>query len=129
MSEIGGLQDLLALAYDDLGLTIMDAGWGQQAQATMIKIVVIPGKESSGPSPGLTQRGKLVGKSGMILEGFEVSLRLGIIIGHLRPRVAFGDPQVVEQLGHWLGFHRAASIRMQAQLALDNPLLGAALTN
>jgi hypothetical protein len=67
----------------------MNTGWGQQAQAAVIKIVIVPGKESSGPGAGLSRGGKLVGKSGMIFEGFELSLRIRIIIrveGRLRAR-------------------------------------------
>ena len=48
MSLIGGGEDVLSLCKDEFRLAVMDHGWGQNPQAGMAVLVVVPGDEVTG---------------------------------------------------------------------------------
>ena len=58
-----------------------------------------------------------------ILHRLELTLREGIVIGHVRTTVGLGDAKGREQLGHVVRSHRRASIAVQRQLLLADLLL------
>ena len=122
MGLIGGLQHLLPLRLGFPRLPVVDGGRGQQCQARMVVLLVIPVEESLGPAPDLDQGAEAVGVIGSILEGLEMRLGVAVIIANVGPGMALGDPQVVQQLLHRLGDHRCALVVMQGQLLRRDPL-------
>jgi hypothetical protein len=62
------------------------------------------------------------GERGAVLQGLEVRLRVGVVVGHVRPRVGARHPQIDQQLRDRLGGHRAAAVGMDGELALVDAL-------
>ena len=71
----------------------------------MMMHLVIPSKKVLAESPGIFETAKLLGKRGLILQGFELRLRERIVIGHLGTTMALGHAQIREQEGDRLGGH------------------------
>jgi hypothetical protein len=59
---------------------------------------------------------KRPGERWAVLQRLELSLAVGVVVGHVRAAVAAGDAEVDEELGDGLGGHRRAPIRMHGEL-------------
>ena len=68
-------------------------------------VMIVPVKERSQPLPPIGQRTKLLREIGSILEGLEVSLGVGIVIGDPGSGVRLDHPQVNQQLSDGFGAH------------------------
>jgi len=112
-----------------LGPAMMYGFWREQADARVVVLLVVPVKEVEAEGPSVLDRSEPVWKLGLILEGLELALRKGIVIGHMRPPVRLRHPQIRQQEGHRLRGHRRAAIRMEGQLALGDGLFLAGLTD
>ena len=59
----------------------------------------------------------------MIVQGFELTFRIGVIIGHLGTTKRWGYPQIRKQLADFARGHWGPTIAMDRQLTLRNPFL------
>ena len=60
----------------------------------MVMLMVVPIEEGVTEAAGILNGAKLLGKQRLVLEGFELGLGKGIVIGDMRARVALGDAQI-----------------------------------
>ena len=90
---------------------------------------VVPGEEGPAERAGVLERAEAVGELGPVLEGLELGLGEGVVVGDVRPAVGLGDAEVGEQQGHRLGGHRRAAVGVDRELAGLDALLGAGLVD
>ena len=64
---------------------------GEKANAGMVVLLVVPGKERLTESTGFFDTAEALGEIGSILEGFELRLREGVVVAGMRPAVSLGD--------------------------------------
>lgn len=100
MVLVGGLQHLLSVLIDRLRLTQVQHRRCQQADATMVVVVVIPIEEGLTETASIFHRTKELGKLGLVLEGLELRFGEGIVIGDIRTRVGLSHPSIREQEGN-----------------------------
>ncbi len=86
MGEVGGLERGLALGLSLGGSARMHHTRSEQAQAGVLMRVVVPGKKRLGPSACVDQAAEEGRKRWMIFECLELGLRIGIVVGDMRPR-------------------------------------------
>ncbi len=60
----------------------------------MMMFRVVPSKELLAKNPAVFDTTKTIRELGPILQGFEVGLREGIVVGVVRSAVRLGDPQI-----------------------------------
>ncbi len=113
MCGVRGTQHPLALLQNQLRLAVMHDPRREQRQTRVMMLLIVPGEERVRPRSGLGETAEPLRIVRAILQGFELSFRLRIVIGHVWARMRFDDIQVDEQLGHALGDHRTAIVRMQ----------------
>ena len=104
MSGIGRQHNGLSLLLKGGCLPIMNAGGGQQVQARMVVFSVIPAEEGTRPVPRGGGRGEAIRIIRLVLEGFEMRLAEGIIVGGMGTAVTFTDPQIQQQLTESIPF-------------------------
>ena len=64
--------------------------------------VVVPGEELLAVSASVLDRAEAIGEVGSVLQGFELRLRVRIVIRHVRAAVGLGDLEVNEERGDGL---------------------------
>src|SRR3990167_1580394 len=82
----------------------------------MMVLGVVPGEEILTESPGILNRAEISGEIRTIFEGFKLRFRIGIIIAHVRTRMAFCYPQIREKKCHGLRCHAWPTISVDRQL-------------
>lgn len=60
---------------------------------------------------------------GAVLQSPELAFRVGVVVGHIRSAVCFGDAQAGHQQGDRLGSHDPAAAGVDVELAGGNPML------
>jgi hypothetical protein len=77
---------------------MIDTGWcyvivsrRDQADAGVIMLVVVPGKEATAKTQTIVVAAEAIGKLGSVLHGLELAFRKGIVVGNMRPAMRFGD--------------------------------------
>ena len=96
MSGIGRVQGLLALGEEARRLAGMHSRGRHEADAAVVVLGVVPGKEGLRPGPRIDQAAKAVGIIGLILHRFELGLGERIVIRDVRARMA----RLHAQVGH-----------------------------
>ena len=66
----------------------------QQPQAPVMVLVVVPMEEGATKIQAVFVGSEAVREFGAILHRFELTLRIGVVIAHIRPGKAFRDPQI-----------------------------------
>ena len=79
-------------------------------------MLVIRGKEGAGPVASGVNGLETVRIGRMVLHGLELRLAERVVIGSMRTAVAFGDPQVYQQLAQGLAFHRRTVVSVKGEL-------------
>src|SRR5688572_26557597 len=102
MNQVSGGENDLPLCKDDFRLVVMDHGWSQKPQAGVAVFVVVPGEEVQAESAAVLDRAEAIRKVGTILQGPELTFRIGIVVGNIRTTVSFGDAEVGQQKRDWL---------------------------
>jgi hypothetical protein len=69
---------------------MVDVVWGVPGDTGVPMLDVVPGKEFLAEQPSVVDRAELVGEVGPVLEGLEVRLGVGIVVGGVRPGVGLG---------------------------------------
>ena len=62
----------------------MDVGGGVQAEPAVAVLVVVPGEEVLAVGAGVLDRGEAAGEVGPVLEGLELRLGVGVVVGDVR---------------------------------------------
>jgi len=88
-------------------------------------LVVVPLEEGLAEATGIFDGAEAVREAGAVFEGAELTFRIWIVIGDMRPAVGFDDAQIGQQESHWFGFHGRAAIGMDGELAGGHVLLQA----
>ena len=77
-----------------IGLTVMDRRRGQQAQAPVVMLVVLPVKELTTEIQTVFDAGEAAGEFWPVFERLELALRERVVVGDMWPTVGLGDPSV-----------------------------------
>ena len=88
---MGGVELALTVFDDGVGVAEMDLGGGEQGQAPVVVMEVVPVEESVAVSDGLVEAVELRGKVGPVLEGLEGGLTVGVVVADPGPAVAAGE--------------------------------------
>jgi hypothetical protein len=94
VSDIGSRQDVLPGCGYRFSATIVEGLRGQQADAGMMVLTIIPREEGLAEGAGIFNRAKPLRELGAILQGLELRLGVGIVIAVVGTAVALGDAQV-----------------------------------
>jgi hypothetical protein len=97
VSGIGRVQDTRALKLDTFGMSEVDGGRGVEPNARMAVVVVVPPEEAPTEIPAVFNRAEAVRELWPVLEGFELGLRVRIVVGAMRTRVALADTQIRQE--------------------------------
>ena len=125
VDDIGGVEDLLALGDDDRGAAVMKGGRGEEADAGMVVLFVVPVKEWLAEGPGVLERTKAIGETRPVLQSAKLAFGIGVVVGDVGAAVGLGDAEVAEEEGHGFGGHGGAIIGVDLQLAGPDLLLAA----
>lgn len=129
MGLVGRKKDPASLFLKLTGLSTMDPVRGHKPNTRVAMIKVIPVKEVLTEGPGILNTPKAVREPGSIFQGLELGLGKGVVVGDMGAAEVFGDPQIRQELGHPLGGHGAAAIRMDGQRIGANILFTTAFLN
>ena len=91
---ISGIKHHLAVGQDGLALAEMDHGRGQQADAGVAMLLVVPVKELLTEGAAVLDAAEAVRELRAVLQGAELAFRIRVVIGNIRPAVGLGDAQV-----------------------------------
>ena len=127
VAGIGAVQYLLALLDDLLGHAVVQRFRGQQGDAAVAVLAVIPGEKLLAEGARVLDGSEALGKSRPVLEGLELALGVGIVVGDVRSAVGLGHAQVGQQQGDWLGGHRCPAIGMEGQITRNDALFRAGI--
>jgi len=86
MSRISLLQDRLAILKQLLGLPVVDARRGHQANAAVMVFVIVPRKEDPGPGVRIRLTAEALRVVRAILQGLELRFRERVIAREMGPR-------------------------------------------
>lgn len=84
VGEEGVVEDGLTLSQGVLVEAVVDNVRGQQSNARMVMLVVVVVEEILAEGAGILEAAKTSGELRAILEGFEVSLGVGIVVARVR---------------------------------------------
>jgi hypothetical protein len=88
----------------------------------MAMIMVVPGEELVAEHPGVFDAAEPLREVRRV-QRLELGLGVRVVVGAVRPGVAFGDAEVGEQEGDRLGGHRGAAVGVQGELVAADALL------
>ena len=74
--------------------------------------------------PGVFDTAEATREVWLVLQSLEVAFREWVVVGDVRSAMRFGDAKIGKQEGGCLGFHRAASVGVEGELAGVDRLLG-----
>jgi len=127
MSGAGGREHLLASAVLMGRLAGVDGLRGEEADAGVAMLGVVPGEEAATERTSILQTAEASGEVRSILEGLELGFGEGVVVGGMGAAVTLRDPQVNEQPGDGFGGHGGAAISVQRELAGGDLLFGRGL--
>ena len=123
MGCIGRVQVGLPAGNHRLRLPAMHHVRGQEGDASMMMFAVVPADEFGHQCAGVLDGGKTLGKLGAVLEGFELRLRVGIVVGDVRTAMGLHHPQIREQQRYRFARHRRSPVGMHGELTGGDVLL------
>lgn len=94
MRFIGGSGDFPSGLLRLFCQTGMDGRRGEQADAGVVMVRVIPGEEALAEAPAVLDATKAVGEVGAVLERLELRLGKRVIIARIRPAVGLCHPKI-----------------------------------
>ena len=125
---VGALQDRGAGAGDLLGGAVADVGGGEQRDPAVMVLEVVPAEKPLAEAAGVLDAAEPVREGRVVLEGLELALGVGVVVGDVRAGVALGHAQVPQEQGDRLGGHRGAPVGVDGERAglhtLDHDGLG-----
>ena len=94
----------------------MNAFRREQTDPRMPVFFVVPGEKGLAEVPCVLDASETFREVGPVLEGFELRLRVGIVVAGVRPTVSLGDAEVGQKQGDGFGFHGSSPVGMKSQL-------------
>ena len=86
-------------------------------------LVVVPGEERLAESAGVLNRAEAIRELGTVFQRPELTFRIGIIVGRVRPAVRLGDTEIGQQESDGLAAHGRTPVGVYRELAWENDLL------
>ena len=87
----------LALADDLVGTAIVQHLGGEEPNARVMVLGVVPRKEDLTEAAGVLEGAKALGEVGSVFQGLELAFRERVVIGDVGPAVALDDAQVGQE--------------------------------
>jgi hypothetical protein len=87
---VGVVEHDLAGSKDLLGAAEVHIGRGEQGDPAMVVLVVVPAERALVEAAGVLDRAEPVGEGGVVLEGLELALGVGVVV---RGRLASAWPR------------------------------------
>ena len=84
---MGRAEHRLSGGLHHVGVALVDRGRGQQAQAPVVMLVVLPMKELRAEVQAVFVAGEAVRELGPVLQCLELALRERVVVGDVRPAV------------------------------------------
>jgi hypothetical protein len=100
MACIGAAQHGLAALDHGVGVAVVQDLGREQTDTAVPMLPVVPREEGLAEAASTLDRAEALRELRSILEGLELALREGVVVGDVRPAVGFGNAQVAEQAGH-----------------------------
>ena len=127
VASIGRVENLLPL-FDDLpGHAVMQHLRRQQGDSAVMMLMVVPGKERLAKIPRVFDGSETIWKLGPVLEGFELALRVRIIVRDMGPAMSLGHAQISHQQGHRFRGHRGSTVGVDGESSRLDALFGAGI--
>lgn len=95
----------------------------EEGDPSMMVLMVVPGNEFRHQSARLLDRLEAIRKLGAVLEGFELRLRIRIVVRNMRTTVGLDHSQVRQEQRDGLARHRRSPVGMHRELTRGNVLL------
>ena len=102
----------------------MHSGGSHVANAAVAVLVVVPGKEGLGPSPGIRQAAEALWIIRPVFHRLELGFGEWIIVRDVRARVTLDHTEIGHQECDRLGQHRPAAVGMDRELVRPDVLFG-----
>ncbi len=125
VGRVGGQQHLVPGGPHQFGPPLMHGSRRHQPDSRVPMLAVVPGEEPLTEGASLFEAAESFWEIRAILQGFELSLREGVIVTGIGAAMRLGDTEIGEQQRHRLGGHGGAAIRMQGQVPRLDLLLQA----
>jgi len=125
--EGGGVQGSGAGLQDGRGAAIVDIFRGDEGDAAVAMLGVVPGEEPSTVCSGVLDRAEAFGEVRAILQGLELGLGERVVVADVGVAVGLGHAEVGEQEGDRLGGHAWAAVGVHGELSGGDVVLGAGL--
>ena len=117
MRQVSGIEHHLAVGQDGRGLSEVNHGRGEQADAGVAMVFVIPLEKLLTEGAAVLDAAEAIRELRAVFHGAEVAFRIGVVVGNIRSAVRLGDAQVGHQKGDRLGSHDPAAVGMDVELA------------
>ena len=114
----------LSGGMDVVGLAVVDLVGRHETDPSMVVVLIVPGEEAAAEVLGVLNAAEALGEFGLVFEGLEVGFGERVVVGGVWPAMRLGDAEIGQHQGGGLGFHGAAAVSMEGQLAGRHGVLG-----
>lgn len=91
---VSGIEHQLALLDDGRSLAIVDHSRGEELDAGMTVLLVVPSEKLLAEAAAVLDTAEAFGEVGPILQGAEVAFGIRIVVGDIGAAVGLGDAQI-----------------------------------
>ncbi len=120
----GVIEGPLSGGVDIVGLAVVDLVGRHETDPGMVVVLIVPGEEAAAEVLGVLNAAEARGEFGLVFEGLEVGFGERVVVGGVWPAMRLGDAEIGQHQGGGLGFHGAAAVSMEGQLARRHGVLG-----
>ena len=113
---VGGIEGLGPLGPDLGGRAVVDRRRRVVADARVPVFVVVIREERLAEGPGVLDAAEAFGERRAVLEGLEIRLTVGVVVGRMGTAMAASDAQEGEQFRHRVRRHRRAPVGVDGEL-------------
>ena len=107
---VRGVECGLACRRDLGDAAVEDVGRGEQGQARVVMVVVVPAEEVAEPGAAMERRVEAAGVVGLVLEGLELGLAVRVVVGDARAAKAARGAERIEELGERVALDRKSVV-------------------
>lgn len=115
VSSEGSVQGVGPLLEQLCSLAMVDRGRSHEADAGMAMLFVVPLEEALAVSAGFFDAAEALGEVRAVLQGLELRLREGVVVGDVGAAVGLGHIEVHQQFCHKLGSHAGPAVGMDRE--------------
>ncbi len=124
---MSGEKRVSASRVELFGATLMNDGRCHETDSRVAVFEVVVVEEVAAEQASILDGAETTRELGAILQRLELRLGVGIVVRDVRSRVSLGNAEVGQKQGDGLASHRAATIRVDGELAWFDALLATAL--